>query len=121
MSLVHRVVSVGGDGMFSEVLNGLVLRAQTDARANTSAADFEPVPPRTTVGIIPAGKEKKGGRQAGREEKEGKREGVREGGMEGEKEGKREGWKEEGGLERKGREGGRQEGREGGRADQEGS
>lgn len=52
---IFRVVSVGGDGMFHEVLNGLLMRAQQEAMLNSSSQDFQPVPLNIPIGIIPAG------------------------------------------------------------------
>jgi len=52
---ISRVISVGGDGMFHEVLNGLVVRAQRDAMLDSTSHDFEPVPLNIPIGIIPAG------------------------------------------------------------------
>ncbi|XP_065178081.1 ceramide kinase-like [Sycon ciliatum] len=52
---VDGLICVGGDGMFHEVLNGLLLRAQRDAGVNVDRARFLPVRPRITIGIIPAG------------------------------------------------------------------
>lgn len=51
------VVSVGGDGMFHEVLNGLVIRAQQDAMLDSTARDFQPIPLNIPIGIIPAGQQ----------------------------------------------------------------
>jgi len=52
---VDGVVSVGGDGMFHEVLNGLLMRAQQEAMLNSPSQDFQPVPLNIPIGIIPAG------------------------------------------------------------------
>ncbi|XP_052778575.1 ceramide kinase-like [Mya arenaria] len=51
---VDGLVCVGGDGMFSEILNGLLTRT---ARENgiEETGRFEPVPPDIRIGIIPAG------------------------------------------------------------------
>ncbi|KAM9327512.1 ceramide kinase [Pholidichthys leucotaenia] len=49
------VVCVGGDGMFSEVLHGLVTRTQTDHHLNYNQPDAELVPCSLRIGIIPAG------------------------------------------------------------------
>ena len=48
-------ICVGGDGMFHEVLNGLLLRTQQDAGVIMERARFLPVRPRTCIGIVPAG------------------------------------------------------------------
>lgn len=50
-----RVVCVGGDGMFSEILHGLVTRTQTDHGVDQSQPDAELVPCSLRIGIIPAG------------------------------------------------------------------
>uniref|UniRef100_A0A8D0AT19 Ceramide kinase n=1 Tax=Sander lucioperca TaxID=283035 RepID=A0A8D0AT19_SANLU len=49
------VVCVGGDGMFSEILHGLVTRTQTDNRVDQNQPDAELVPCSLHIGIIPAG------------------------------------------------------------------
>ncbi|XP_047431790.1 ceramide kinase [Mugil cephalus] len=49
------VVCVGGDGMFSEVLHGLVTRTQTDHGVDQNQPDAELVPCQLRIGIIPAG------------------------------------------------------------------
>nr|XP_046235181.1 ceramide kinase [Scatophagus argus] len=49
------VVCVGGDGMFSEILHGLVTRTQTDNGVDQNQPDVELVPCSLRIGIIPAG------------------------------------------------------------------
>ncbi|XP_041834006.1 ceramide kinase [Melanotaenia boesemani] len=49
------VVCVGGDGMFSEILHGLVTRTQTDHNVDQNQPDAELVPCSLRIGIIPAG------------------------------------------------------------------
>ncbi|XP_072233202.1 ceramide kinase [Leuresthes tenuis] len=49
------VVCVGGDGMFSEILHGLVARTQTDHNVDQNQPDAELVPCSLRIGIIPAG------------------------------------------------------------------
>ncbi|KAM6895777.1 ceramide kinase [Xenentodon cancila] len=49
------VVCVGGDGMFSEILHGLVTRTQTDHSVDQNQLDAELVPCPIRIGIIPAG------------------------------------------------------------------
>uniref|UniRef100_A0A8C4EQ49 Ceramide kinase n=1 Tax=Dicentrarchus labrax TaxID=13489 RepID=A0A8C4EQ49_DICLA len=49
------VVCVGGDGMFSEILHGLVTRTQTDSGVDQNQPDAELVPCSLHIGIIPAG------------------------------------------------------------------
>ncbi|KAJ3612133.1 hypothetical protein NHX12_020410 [Muraenolepis orangiensis] len=49
------VVCVGGDGMFSEILHGLVSRTQTDHGVDQNRPDARLVPCSLRIGIIPAG------------------------------------------------------------------
>ncbi|XP_042259391.1 ceramide kinase [Thunnus maccoyii] len=49
------VVCVGGDGMFSEILHGLVTRTQTDQGVDQNQSDADLVPCSLRIGIIPAG------------------------------------------------------------------
>ncbi|XP_028256248.1 ceramide kinase [Parambassis ranga] len=49
------VVCVGGDGMFSEILHGLVSRTQMDHGVDQNQPDAELVPCSLRIGIIPAG------------------------------------------------------------------
>uniref|UniRef100_A0A8C9E8U0 Ceramide kinase n=1 Tax=Phocoena sinus TaxID=42100 RepID=A0A8C9E8U0_PHOSS len=49
------IVCVGGDGMFSEVLHGLVGRTQRDAGVDQDQARAALVPSPLRIGIIPAG------------------------------------------------------------------
>ncbi|KAM4570149.1 ceramide kinase [Odontesthes bonariensis] len=49
------VVCVGGDGMFSEILHGLVARTQSDHNVDQNQPDAELVPCSLRIGIIPAG------------------------------------------------------------------
>ncbi|XP_076852119.1 ceramide kinase isoform X2 [Brachyhypopomus gauderio] len=49
------VVCVGGDGMFSEVMHGLISRTQRDAGVDQNCSDETLVPCSLRVGIIPAG------------------------------------------------------------------
>ncbi|XP_028305469.1 ceramide kinase [Gouania willdenowi] len=49
------VVCVGGDGMFSEILHGLVSRTQSDHKVDQDQPDAELVPCSLRIGIIPAG------------------------------------------------------------------
>ncbi|KPP70116.1 ceramide kinase-like [Scleropages formosus] len=48
------VVCVGGDGMFSEVIHGLIARTQRDAGLDQNCAEGKLAPCRLRVGIIPA-------------------------------------------------------------------
>lgn len=50
-----RVVCVGGDGMFSEIVHGLVTRTQVDSGVDHNQPDAELVPCGLRIGIIPAG------------------------------------------------------------------
>lgn len=49
------IISVGGDGMYSEVMNGLVLRTQKDAGVDHNTPDARIKPCDIPIGIIPAG------------------------------------------------------------------
>uniref|UniRef100_A0A3P9JSU9 Ceramide kinase n=1 Tax=Oryzias latipes TaxID=8090 RepID=A0A3P9JSU9_ORYLA len=49
------VVCVGGDGMFSEILHGLVARTQNDNKVDQKHPDAELKPCMLRIGIIPAG------------------------------------------------------------------
>jgi len=51
----HSVVVVGGDGMFSEMLNGLIERKQKEM-GNSISKEHHPIQPDLRIGIIPAGK-----------------------------------------------------------------
>ena len=51
-----RIISVGGDGMYSEVMNGLVLRTQKDAGVDHNTPEARMQPCDIPIGIIPAGK-----------------------------------------------------------------
>lgn len=53
---LSRVVCVGGDGMFSEILHGLVARTQTVHGVDQNQPDAELVPCSLRIGIIPAGR-----------------------------------------------------------------
>uniref|UniRef100_T1IWA5 DAGKc domain-containing protein n=1 Tax=Strigamia maritima TaxID=126957 RepID=T1IWA5_STRMM len=55
LSKLDGVVAVGGDGMFSELLNGLLLRMQKDASINVHNSQHQPKKPELRIGIIPAG------------------------------------------------------------------
>lgn len=46
---------MGGDGMFSEIVHGLVTRVQTDHGVDQNQPDAELVPCSLRIGIIPAG------------------------------------------------------------------
>ncbi|XP_074593043.1 ceramide kinase [Brevipalpus obovatus] len=49
------LICVGGDGMFSELLNGLLLRTQEEANVNYHSTQSELKRPVTPIGVIPAG------------------------------------------------------------------
>ncbi|XP_051547541.1 ceramide kinase isoform X1 [Myxocyprinus asiaticus] len=49
------VVCVGGDGMFSEIMHGLVSRTQQDAGVDENSTEGTLVPCGLRIGIIPAG------------------------------------------------------------------
>ena len=65
LPLVLRVVCVGGDGMFSEVLHGLVSGTQADHGVDQDRPDARLVPCSLRIGIIPAGRGHHGNREAG--------------------------------------------------------
>jgi len=46
---------VGGDGLFNELLNGILLQSQYNAGVNLKRARFIPVQPFIRLGMIPAG------------------------------------------------------------------
>lgn len=50
-----RVVCVGGDGMFSEIIHGLIWRTQTDNGRNLNSPEETLLPCSLRIGIIPAG------------------------------------------------------------------
>ena len=52
--LNFRVVCVGGDGMFSELLNGLCERKLKEAGLEQTP-EQNPIPPDLKIGVIPAG------------------------------------------------------------------
>ena len=54
--VLSRVVCVGGDGMFSEVLHGLLCGTQADHGVDQDRPDARLVPCSLRIGIIPAGK-----------------------------------------------------------------
>lgn len=49
------VVCVGGDGMFSEIMHGLVSRTQRDASVDENSTEETLIPCGLRIGIIPAG------------------------------------------------------------------
>ncbi|MCJ8743263.1 hypothetical protein PDJAM_G00091850 [Pangasius djambal] len=49
------VVCVGGDGMFSEIIHGLISRTQCDSGVDQNRADETLIPCSLRIGIIPAG------------------------------------------------------------------
>ena len=54
--LYFRIVSVGGDGMFSECVNGLLSRLQKDTGVNMDDPENDITPSNIPIGIVPAGK-----------------------------------------------------------------
>lgn len=48
------LICVGGDGTFSELFNGLLLRTMIDLKLNTQQPDYYPVP-EIPIGVIPGG------------------------------------------------------------------
>ena len=55
LALLPRLIAVGGDGLFNELLNGLLLQTQHNAGVNLRKARFVPVTAHTRIGIIPMG------------------------------------------------------------------
>lgn len=56
-----RVVCVGGDGMFSEIIHGLVWRTQIDGGVDPNCPEETLFPCSLRIGIIPAGQKHKHG------------------------------------------------------------
>lgn len=52
---VHRVVIVGGDGLYMEVMHGVVLRKQQENGIDYNNPDASLTPPNIGFGIIPGG------------------------------------------------------------------
>lgn len=50
-----RIVTVGGDGIFSECVNGLLRRYQTENNVNIHDIDNRLLPCNLPIGMIPAG------------------------------------------------------------------
>ncbi|WAR23738.1 CERK1-like protein, partial [Mya arenaria] len=55
LSLIHGIVSIGGDGMFSECVNGLLRRLQADSKVDADDANADITPSNIPIGIIPTG------------------------------------------------------------------
>ena len=51
-----RIVSVGGDGMFSEVVDGLLSKVVKESGVDDPTPDSNLPQPKLRLGIIPAGK-----------------------------------------------------------------
>ena len=49
------IVAVGGDGLFNEVLNGLLIQTQNQSGVNLRRSRFVPVTPTIRLGVIPTG------------------------------------------------------------------
>lgn len=52
---VDGVVTVGGDGLYCEVMNALILRTQKDHGVNADDPEAKVIPTNLPIGIIPAG------------------------------------------------------------------
>ena len=52
---IDRVCCVGGDGMFSELLHGLLTRTQRDNGADHPPPGVSPKRPELRIGVIPGG------------------------------------------------------------------
>lgn len=50
------IVSVGGDGLFSEIFTALLTRTQIENDVNINMKDAKLCTPTITIGIIPSGK-----------------------------------------------------------------
>lgn len=59
LALPLRVVCVGGDGMFSEIIHGLVWRTQADGGVDPNCPEEALSPCSLRIGIIPAGQARK--------------------------------------------------------------
>ncbi|KAH3695587.1 ceramide kinase-like isoform X2 [Dreissena polymorpha] len=55
LRLIHGIVSIGGDGMFSDCVNGLLSRLQTDSGVDKNDPDADITTSNIPVGIIPTG------------------------------------------------------------------
>ena len=55
LSSIDGIVSVGGDGTFSQAFNGLLLRMAKDAGIDLNDHTRKPVVPSVPIGLIPAG------------------------------------------------------------------
>ena len=53
--LLLRIVCVGGDGTFAEVVNGLLIRTQKSHGIDVNNVNASLIPPNLRVGVIPAG------------------------------------------------------------------
>ena len=53
---VFSIVSVGGDGLFSECVNGLLERLQVDSQVDMHDPDSAITASKIPIGIVPAGK-----------------------------------------------------------------
>lgn len=54
-ALLLRIVTVGGDGLYCEVMSGLLLRTQQDLGVDMHNPDAKVAPCQIPIGIIPAG------------------------------------------------------------------
>ena len=50
-----RIICVGGDGLFNQVINSLLVQTQLEAGVDIRRPRFIPARPRVKLGIIPAG------------------------------------------------------------------
>lgn len=55
LSQYDGLVAVGGDGLFNEVLNGLLIQTQNQSGVNLRRSRFVPVTPTIRIGVIPTG------------------------------------------------------------------
>ena len=50
------VVCVGGDGMFSELMHGMLTRSMREAGLDHLAPGDQPIRPKLRIGVIPGGR-----------------------------------------------------------------
>ncbi len=48
-------MAVGGDGLFNEVMNGLLIKTQAQGGVNMRSPRFFPLTPNIRLGVIPTG------------------------------------------------------------------
>lgn len=48
-------ICIGGDGMFAELINGILIRTQIESGIDYNVSNCKLAPPRIPIGVIPAG------------------------------------------------------------------